>query len=104
MTRKTLVILGVLVLFMLSTSCAPGNSRFEQKPAGFFAGLWHGFICLFTFVIGLFSDSVDMYEVSNSGNWYNLGFLLGVSMFFGGGLNVVSETPVKLSVLIVVRR
>jgi hypothetical protein len=78
-------VLTVLVLFLVSTSCAPGNVRFDKKPAGFFAGLWHGFICVFTFIIGLFSDSVRMYEVDNSGNWYDLGFLLGASCFLGGG-------------------
>jgi hypothetical protein len=85
MTKKTWAAVVVLVLFLVCISCAPGNSRFEQKPAGFFAGLWHGFICVFTFLIGLFSDSVNMYEVSNGGNWYDLGFLLGASMFLGGG-------------------
>jgi hypothetical protein len=84
MRTKTLAILAILFIFMLATSCAPGNARFETKPAGFFAGLWHGFICLFTFIIGLFTDSVTMYEVNNGGNWYNLGFLIGVSCFFGG--------------------
>ena len=26
-----------------------------------------------------------MYEVHNTGAWYNLGFLLGMSIVFGGG-------------------
>jgi len=26
-----------------------------------------------------------MYEVNNAGNWYNLGFLIGVMIVFGGG-------------------
>jgi len=85
MNSRTLACLAIVALLLFSVSCAPGNSRFEEKPAGFFAGLWHGFIALFSFVIGLFSDSVNMYEVSNSGNWYDLGFLIGVSIFFGGG-------------------
>ncbi len=43
------------------------------------------FICVFTFIIGLFTDSVRMYEGSNSGSWYDLGFLLGAGAFLGGG-------------------
>jgi hypothetical protein len=27
---------------------------------------------------------VHIYEIHNNGGWYNFGFLLGVSIFFGG--------------------
>lgn len=55
--------------------------------AGFWAGLWHGFIALFTFVISLFTDSVRMYEVlrHNSGKLYDFGYLLG-SLWYGAAL------------------
>ena len=43
-----------------------------------------GFIVLFTFIISLFNDNVAVYDVHNSGGWYNFGFLLGVMFFFGG--------------------
>jgi hypothetical protein len=85
MRTRILTSLAILLVFLICVSCAPGNVRFDAKPAGFFAGLWHGFICVFTFIISLFTDKVTMYEVNNSGNWYNLGFLLGASIFFGGG-------------------
>ena len=85
MRTRFIIATVVLVLFVVSVSCAPGNVRFEEKPAGFFAGLWHGFICVFTFIIGLFTDSVRMYEVGNSGSWYDFGFLLGAGAFLGGG-------------------
>ena len=78
------IALGVIVLLLFSVSCAPGNVRFEEKAAGFWAGLWHGLICVVTFIISLFTDSVHMYEVNNSGNWYNLGFLLGAAVALGG--------------------
>lgn len=85
MNRRPWLLCLLLVIPLLIAGCAPGNARFSAaEPAGFWAGLWHGFICLFTFLIGLFSDGVRMYEVHNSGNWYNLGFLLGVACFFGG--------------------
>ncbi|MFC2088797.1 hypothetical protein ACFLSX_04280, partial [Calditrichota bacterium] len=47
-------------------------------------GLWHGFISLFSFIASLFYDNVSIYEVHNNGNWYNLGFILGIMCFFGG--------------------
>ena len=85
-----LFLLMVVVLFFL-TSCAAGPNKLEDsknqkgKVAGFWAGLWHGFIVLFTFIVSLFTDNVRVYEVHNNGNWYNFGFLLGVMIFFGGG-------------------
>jgi hypothetical protein len=81
----------VVLALVLMLGCAPGPNQLTNSPsedgkvAGFWHGLWHGFIALFTFIISLFSDSVRMYEVHNNGNWYNLGFLLGAMIFFGGG-------------------
>jgi hypothetical protein len=82
--RQNHKILACLLAFMIivSVSCAPGNTRYDETPAGFWAGLWHGIICVFTFIISLFTDNVQMYEVNNSGNWYNFGFLVGVIIFF----------------------
>jgi len=47
--------------------------------------LWHGIIAPITFIISLFTDSVSMYEVHNTGGWYDFGFVLGVGILFGGG-------------------
>ncbi len=73
----------VLLAFILS-SCAPGNERFDIGVAGFWAGLWHGFISLITFIISLFNDDVTICEVNNNGKLYNLGFILGAATFYGG--------------------
>ena len=75
--------IGLFLLFIQS-GCAPGNAMYASEPAGFWAGLWHGLILLFTFVIGLFNDGVHIYETANSGPLYDLGFLIGVAVFFGG--------------------
>jgi len=85
-TRQWKRLMPVLILLLLLVAaCAPGNERFVAGPAGFWAGLWHGLICVFTFIISLFSDSVSMYEVNNTGGWYNFGFLLGAAIFLGSG-------------------
>ncbi|UCG53846.1 MAG: hypothetical protein JSW58_15830 [Candidatus Latescibacterota bacterium] len=87
---------AALTLVMM-IGCTAGPNQLVDSPndagrvAGFWHGLWHGFIVLFTFVISLFSDNVRIYEVHNSGNWYNLGFLLGVMIFFGGGCGGASK-------------
>jgi hypothetical protein len=78
------ILLFVIILLVL-TSCAPGNEKFNSAPAGFWMGLWHGFISLITFIVSLFNDHVNIYEVQNTGKLYNLGFILGVMIFFGGG-------------------
>ncbi len=82
--KLSIFFLCVFILIIVASSCAPGNTRFDAKPAGFWAGLWHGLICVITFIISLFSKSVAMYEVSNSGGWYNFGFLLGAAIALGG--------------------
>jgi len=52
-------------------------------PAGFFSGLWHGVISPITFIVSLFNDGVAIYEVHNSGGWYDFGFLIGVGGSWG---------------------
>jgi len=86
--KRTIPVLALMVvgIFLAATlaGCAAGDRRFVEKPAGFWAGLWHGLICLITFVVSLFDDSVHIYETHNSGHWYDLGFLFGAMVFFGG--------------------
>ena len=73
----------VLIAMLFLTSCAAGNERFDLDPAGFWAGLWHGLISLVT-IISLFNSDVTIYELNNSGWPYNLGFILGIMIFYGG--------------------
>jgi hypothetical protein len=47
--------------------------------------LWQGFIAPFALIVSLFNNHVSIYEVHNNGGWYNVGFVLGASIFFGGG-------------------
>jgi hypothetical protein len=53
--------------------------------AGFWAGLWHGLIAPIAFLVSLFTGNVRIYEATNTGRWYDLGFLIGASISFGGG-------------------
>ncbi len=55
------------------------------RPAGFWAGLWHGLICPLTFVVSLFNPNVRIYEAHNCGLLYDFGFLVGASSALGGG-------------------
>lgn len=63
------------------------NSKYKlpgAKPAGFFAGFWHGLIAPLIFIIGLFTNKVRVYEAKNSGRWYDFGFLIGIGAFSRG--------------------
>lgn len=83
-TSKIIAVL-LIVLLIVSTSCAPGNVRWNiDKPAGFWAGLWHGFIIVISFIISLFTDNVQVYEINNTGGWYDFGFVLGAMIMLGG--------------------
>jgi hypothetical protein len=81
--RITLVAVLIFSLLILS-GCAAGPTRFVDHPAGFFAGLWHGFIIVITFIIGWFTDSVQIYARNNTGGWYDFGFVLGAVIMLGG--------------------
>ena len=81
----TVVVL--LALALLLAGCAAGANPQEGQganPAGFWLGLWQGLISPITFIISLFTDTVSIYEVDNNGNWYDFGFMLGISFAFSG--------------------
>ena len=80
-------ILTIGVILVMGCTAAANPMAADQGVAGFWKGLWHGFILLFTFIIGLFKDGVGIYEVANNGAWYDFGFLLGVMMFWGSSGN-----------------
>ena len=81
-----LLVLLVLVLAGCAAGTNPGAGTAAESGhiAGFWPGLWHGIIAPITFVISLFNDGVNVYEVHNNGNWYNFGFVLGAVFLIGG--------------------
>jgi len=82
--RSIVFICIVLAGILLISGCATRSAGVPENVPGFFRGLLHGFIILFSFIGSLFTD-YEVYALPNSGGWYDFGFLLGVSMFFGGG-------------------
>jgi hypothetical protein len=81
----------LLLVAVLLAGCAAGpNPQQGDAPpgegvAGFWLGLWQGIIAPVAFVVSLFADGVNVYEVHNNGNWYDFGFVLGAGILFGGG-------------------
>ncbi|HEX2995817.1 MAG TPA: hypothetical protein VHP14_13410 [Anaerolineales bacterium] len=100
---KKLLVLTILLI--LVTGCAPGSSVEVNTPetsvelttpnpnplqneaengrvAGAAQGLWHGLIAPVTAIGSFFNPEMQMYEVHNNGQEYNLGFLIGVALVF----------------------
>lgn len=75
---------AVAAAAFLLASCAHQPDPSAYNPPGFFAGLLHGFLIFFSFVGSIFTD-VRIYSFPNSGGWYDFGYLIGASMFLGGG-------------------
>lgn len=98
--RLLLVFLAILGILMLA-GCAAGINAsvdvpdIDGKSAGFWSGLWHGIITPVTFIISLFTDNVNVYEVFNTGNWYDFGFMFGICIIFGGGAGGAARTSKK---------
>jgi hypothetical protein len=86
MTRHKLALAFLLFcLILLTTGCLPGDgASTRSNPAGFFSGIWHGWIAPVSLVLGFFNRMIRIYEPLNSGWWYDLGFYGAVIGGFGG--------------------
>ena len=67
-----------------TTNALQNQEDLTGNVAGFWLGLWHGFVAPFAFFISLFKDDIGIYEAHNNGRWYNFGFILGLMIVFGG--------------------
>ncbi|BBH20404.1 hypothetical protein Back11_17490 [Paenibacillus baekrokdamisoli] len=86
MGKKRLMLLTIFICFLvLVTGCVPGDgTNSSSHPAGFFWGIWHGWLAPLSLIIGLFKQSIRIYEAHNSGWWYDAGFYIAVISGFGG--------------------
>ncbi len=85
--KKKILILGiaVIMMFVLLTGCVPGDGTYTaDKPAGFFWGIWHGWIAPVSLILGLFKKGCRVYETMNTGWWYDFGFYIAIISGFGG--------------------
>lgn len=86
MKTKRWIYLGVVLIIVMSiSSCLPGDGSIEaENPAGFFWGVWHGWVAPISLIGSLFTENIRVYEVINSGFWYDLGFYMAIVSGFGG--------------------
>ena len=78
---KIVLIIPVALLLASCSYIAPVDM---PTGPGFFIGIFHGLISFFTMILSFFTD-IEMYATNNSGSWYDLGFVFGVMIFYGGG-------------------
>lgn len=80
---------AALTTLLLLAACAHQIPATAQPGApGFFLGLVHGYIIIFSFIGSLFSDTISIYAVPNNGGWYNFGFALGAGAFGGSTASI----------------
>ena len=84
MKKNLISAFALLAITVFVAGCATQSVSNVTDLLGFWHGLLHGFIILFSFIGSLFTD-YEIYAFPNTGGWYNFGFLLGVMIFFGGG-------------------
>ncbi len=69
----SLLLIGMVLLL---AGCVPGDGSIDPaKPAGFLWGVWHGWVAPISLIVGLFDKSIRVYEVQNTGWWYDFRLL-----------------------------
>lgn len=81
--RPIFLFLSLLGITFFLAGCATQSCETPASIPGFWKGLLHGFIIFFSFIGSLFTDWT-IYAYPNKGPWYDLGFMIGASIFFGG--------------------
>jgi len=86
MKSKSFFCVGLtsLIVLLSLSSCLPGGGNYSpNEPAGFFTGIWHGWMAPFSLILGLFNKNITIYEAFNTGWWYDFGFYMSVIAGFG---------------------
>ena len=89
MRWRGLAVILLLALALSLASCATQTVPNVHRPPGFLMGLLHGFISLFSLIGSLFFDT-RIYGFPNSGSGYDVGFVLGAAVFYGGIAGLVA--------------
>lgn len=78
---KTLFTLILITAVLLTVSgCLPNDVIEKDDEAGFFMGIWHGWVCWLSFILGIFTE-IRIYAAHNTGWWYDCGWMLGAGIF-----------------------
>ncbi len=85
MKRIVFMAVAIMLATAMLTGCLPGDGKNSaEKPAGFFTGIWHGWIAPISLIVSIFNHSIRVYETANNGWWYDFGFYMAIIAGFGG--------------------
>lgn len=89
MKKNILFLVLVALLFVGCADVSPMVAEcVTDDPYGFWGGLWHGMVVPFSWIGSLIMDDVAIYAYDNNGNWYDVGFALGVGSLGGSSWSV----------------
>lgn len=74
----------VAITILTIAGCAKQPHVASYGAPGFLLGLFHGAVAPLALVVGFFGDA-RVYAFPNTGWFYDLGFILGLSAWAGGG-------------------
>ena len=84
MKKAIIMIVVITLICIILAGCVTGECKAPiDKPAGFLWGILHGWIASISLVIGVFNKGVRVYEVINTGWWYDFGFYIAIVGGFG---------------------
>jgi hypothetical protein len=83
--KKYLSLIFIISFIILLTGCVPGDgSASSTNEAGFFWGIWHGWIAPISLIISIFKVGINIYEIHNRGFLYDFGYYIAILGGFGG--------------------
>lgn len=83
--KKLLILILIILLVTALTGCLPDISMDAQENrAGFFLGIWHGWIAPISLIVSIFDKNITIFESNNTGFWYGFGFYIAILGGFGG--------------------
>ncbi len=90
----TILAAGLISVFVWYTNTVIPHT-YATPYTNFWWGLVHGVMIMPTFFWSLFVGDVTIYQAPNAGNWYNVGYFIGISMVLGGSHGARSTKPKK---------
>ena len=82
--KQLMLVCLASILMILKSGCVPGDGSYtDGNRAGFFWGIWHGWLAPVSLIMGIFNNQLRVYETLNTGWWYDLGFYMAIISGFG---------------------
>jgi hypothetical protein len=81
------VLIGVVLvaagIYIIVYQVGMPTRDMSGAPANFWLGLWQGLNVFLSFIASWFDNNIVLYQVHNTGFWYNLGYLIALFVSIG---------------------